>query len=95
MWKKLYELLERLATLSQRVSRHDQQVEELRREVRELTGMLHRLAIEVNRLADRQTAEREKMELWVENQMLRFEKRLPATHYREGDPPAEQKKRAM
>lgn len=78
MWKKIYELLEQLVTLAQRVSRHDKQIEELRQEVRELTGMIHRLAVEVNRLADRQTSEREKMELWVENQMLRFERRLPS-----------------
>ncbi|MBA2339705.1 MAG: hypothetical protein H0V88_04875 [Pyrinomonadaceae bacterium] len=77
MWKKLYELLERLVTLSQRVSRQEKQIEELRQEARELTGMVHRLAMEVNRLADRQTSEREKMQLWVENQMLRFERRLP------------------
>ncbi len=76
MWKKLYELLERLVTLSQRVSRQEKQNEELRQEVRELTGMVHRLVMEVNRLADRQTSEREKTELWVENQMLRFERRL-------------------
>jgi len=76
MWKKLYELLERLVTLSQRVSRQEKQNEELRQEVRELTGMVHRLAMEVNRLADRQTSEREKTELWVENQMLKFERRL-------------------
>jgi regulator of replication initiation timing len=79
MWKKLYELLERLVTLTHKVTRHDKQIEELRQEVRELTGMVHRLAIEVNRLSDRQTVEREKMELWVENQMLRFERRLPST----------------
>ena len=78
MWKKIYELLEQLVTLAQRVSRHDKQIEELRQEVRELTGMVHRLAIEVNRLAERQISDREKMELWVENQMLKFERRLPA-----------------
>ncbi|MGA9997023.1 MAG: hypothetical protein WBP93_16520 [Pyrinomonadaceae bacterium] len=87
MWKKLYELLEQLVTLAQRVSRHDKQVEELRQEVRELTGMLHRLAIEVNRLADRQTSDREKMELWVENQMLRFERRLPPAPSDKEEPP--------
>lgn len=80
MWKKIYELLEQLVTLAQRVSRHDKQVEELRQEVRDLTAMIHHLAIEVNRLSDRQTSEREKMELWVENQMLRFERRLPSAH---------------
>ena len=39
---------------------------------------MHRLAIEINRLADRQTSEREKMQLRVENQMLKFERRLPS-----------------
>lgn len=76
MWKKLYELLERIVTLTQRVSRHDKQIEELRQEVRELAGMVHRLAMEVNRLADRQTMERKNTELWVENQILKFERRL-------------------
>ena len=90
MWKKIYELLEQLVTLAQRVSRHDKQIEELRQEVRELTGMVHRLAIEVNRLADRQTSEREKVELWVENQMLKFERRL--TPARSGEDPPESKK---
>ena len=89
MWKKLYELLERLVTLSQRVSRQEKQIEELRQEVRELTGMVHRLAMEVNRLTDRQTSEREKMQLWVENQMLRFERRLPPARSSEDDSSAE------
>jgi cell division protein FtsL len=37
MWKKLYELLERVFTLTQRVTRHDAQIEDLRQEVRELS----------------------------------------------------------
>ena len=77
MWKKLYELLERLVTMSQRVSRHDEQIEELRRELREAIGMLHRLAMEVKSQQDRQEAERENIQLWVENQLLKFERRLP------------------
>ena len=77
MWKKLYELLGRLVTLSERVARQDRQIEELRGEMRELTGMVHRLVIEINRLSDRQAVEGEKTQLWVENQMLRFERRLP------------------
>ena len=86
MWKKIYELLEQLVTLAQRVSRHDKQIEELRQEVRELTGMVHRLAIELNRLSDRQTSDREKLELWVENQMLKFERRLPPARPKEATP---------
>ena len=89
MWKKLYELLERIVTLSQRVSRQEKQIEELRQESRELTGMVHRLAMEVNRLADRQTSEREKTQLWVENQMLKFERRLPPARSGEHNSSAE------
>jgi chromosome segregation ATPase len=87
MWKKLYELLERLVTLSQRVSSQEKQSEELHQEMRELTSMVHRLAMEVNRLADRQTSEREKMQLWVENQMLRLERRLPLPRSGEDEMP--------
>jgi len=85
MWKKIYDLLEQLVTLAQRVSRHDKQIEELRQEVRELTGMVHRLAMEVNRMADRQTSDREKLELWVENQILKFERRLSPARSSEDD----------
>jgi archaellum component FlaC len=80
MWKKIYELLEQLVTLAQRVSHHDKQIEELHQEVRELTRLIHQLAIDVNRLADRQTSDRATIELWVVNQMLRFEHRLPPAH---------------
>ena len=76
------------------MSRHDKQIEELRQEGRELTGMVHRLVMEVNRLAERQTSEREKMQLWVENQMLRFERRLPPAHSSEGDSSTEKEQKS-
>ncbi len=84
MWKKLYDLLGRLVTLTERISRHDKQIEELRGEVRQLAGLVHRLVVEINRLSDRQTAESEKTHLWVENQILRFEQRLPQIDSRAG-----------
>ena len=77
MWKKLYELFERILTLTQTVSRHDREIEGMRQEMRELTTLVSRLALEVARLSDRQTSERERLQLWVENQLLRFERRLP------------------
>lgn len=77
MWQKLYEALSRLVTLTVRVERHDEDIKELRGEVRELTGLVHRLAMEVSRLADKQADERERVQLWLENQLLKFERRLP------------------
>lgn len=68
MWKKLYELLEQVFTLSQRVAHHDKQIEEVRKEVRELSAAVYRLAA-------KQEAERESTRLWIENTMLRYEQK--------------------
>ena len=70
MWKKLYEFIIRVLTLAQTSARHDDQIEDLRQE------MMH-LASQVNRLSDRQKSDRELVKLWVENQLLKFERRLP------------------
>ena len=59
--------------MAQTVADHEAQIEDLRREVRELAN---RTVIELNRLADRQTSDREYVRLSVENQLLKFEKRL-------------------
>ena len=69
MWKKLYEFIIRVLTLAQTSARHDDQIEDLRQE------MMH-IASQVNRLSDRQKSDRELVKLWVENQLLKFEKRL-------------------
>lgn len=77
MWKKLYEVLARLFTLTQKVERHDKEIAEMRRELRDLTAAVQRLAYEVQRVSERETHEREKLELRLENHLLRFERRLP------------------
>jgi len=61
--------------MAQTVADHEAQIEDLRREVRELAN---RTVIELNRLADRQNSDREYIQLSVENQLLKFEKRLLA-----------------
>jgi chromosome segregation ATPase len=77
MWKKLYEVLSRLFALTQKVERHDKEIIELRQELRDMTALLQRLAYQIQRINDRETNEREKMQLKLENQLLRFERRLP------------------
>lgn len=77
MWKKLYEVLTRLFALTQKVERHDKEIVELRQEIKELTSVMQRLVYEIQRISERETHEREKMELRLENQLLRFQQRLP------------------
>ena len=37
MWKKIYEILTRLFTLTQKVGKHDKEIEEVRQELKSLT----------------------------------------------------------
>ncbi len=78
MWKKLYEVLSRLLALTQKVERHDKEILGLQQEVKNLTVVVQRLVYEIQRISDRETHERDKMQLRLENQLLRFERRLPS-----------------
>jgi len=52
-------------------------VKDIRKEFAKLTVIMERLAFEIQRVSDRETTEREKMALQLENEMLKFERRLP------------------
>jgi peptidoglycan hydrolase CwlO-like protein len=78
MWKKLYEVLSRLLALTQKVERHDKEILGLQQEVKNLTAVVQRLVYEIQRISDRETHERDKIQLRLENQLLRFERRLPS-----------------
>ena len=55
-----------------------QEVKEIRQEFAKLTVIVERLAFEIQRVSDRENSEREKMALQLENEMLKFERRLPS-----------------
>ncbi len=55
-----------------------QDVKEIRQEFAKLTVIVERLAFEIQRVSDRENSEREKMALQLENEMLKFERRLPS-----------------
>jgi hypothetical protein len=44
----------------------------------DLTAVVQRLAYKIHRISERETHERDKMQLRLENQLLRFERRLPS-----------------
>lgn len=63
--------------LTTNVELHDKQIEKLNNEVKELNRLYRDLIIAINRVGDRQESERETILTLVENQLLRFERRLP------------------
>jgi len=55
----------------------EQENRDLRDEVRDLRSAVERLTYEIKRVDDHGTAEREKLVLLLENQLLKFERALP------------------
>jgi hypothetical protein len=70
MWKKLLAYFAHLLTLAEATRENKAEVKEIRRELRDLTTAVQLLARD-------QRHEIEKLELRLENELLRFERRLP------------------
>lgn len=77
MLKKIYDAVRALLALVLDAKRTQDDVKELRQEVDRLATAVLRLTYEFQRLDDRERAEREKLALQLENQLLRFERQPP------------------
>ena len=75
---KIVELLSKVFRLTTKVKQHDKGIEKLNLEIRDLNPNYRDLIIAINRVGDRQESEREKILALVENQLLKFERRLPS-----------------
>ena len=78
MWKQLLSLAARFWRLADESHRNSTEIKELRQQLDELTDKVHALAFELRRVAEHDGHEREKLALRLENELLRFERRLPA-----------------
>jgi predicted nucleic acid-binding Zn-ribbon protein len=76
MWKQILELAKRLFMLAEDTKRNRDEIKELREEVRRLGSALERMAYEVRRVSDREEHEREQLRLRLENELLKFERKL-------------------
>lgn len=78
MWEKLLNALTTLVTLGVKVERLEKDVEVLKTENRELTAMIHEILAELRNVSQQRDADRREIALFIENQLLKFERRLPA-----------------
>ena len=90
MWKEIYEWATQLLVLSKETERNRIEIREVREEVERLTLIVQGLAFEIKRLSEKidhahenETHEREKFALKIENEMLKFERRLPSAKDKE------------
>ncbi len=91
MWQNLIDFARHIFNFGQETRRHSEDIKELQREVRQVTAALQHLAYEHQRVLDaidrakennqhlqqNEAQEREKIMLRLENEMLKFERRLP------------------
>jgi predicted nucleic acid-binding Zn-ribbon protein len=78
MWKQLTEWLMQMVVLARETQRNSDDIKQMRREIDELTRAVERLAYEIRRGQDEERHEREKLALRLENELLKFERRLPS-----------------
>ena len=90
MWKEIYEWATQLLVLSKETERNRADIKEVNKEVERLTLIVQGLAFEIKRLGEKidrahenETHEREKLALKLENEMLKFERRLPSAKEKE------------
>lgn len=88
MWKQFFELMRQMLRLTEDTQQNRADLKELQKELRdfsvvvereihELRRAVERLAYEIQRVSDRETSEREKLALELENRLLRAERGLP------------------
>ena len=78
MFKQLYDLVKQLLLLARETQQNKTEIKELRQELKDLTAIVQRLAYEIHRTSENETHEREKLVLRLENELLKFERRLPS-----------------
>lgn len=78
MWEKLYNALSALITIGVKVERQEKEIDTLKAENRELAAIIHEILAELRNISQQRETDRRAIELFIENQLLKFEKRLPA-----------------
>lgn len=87
MWEKLYSALTTLITIGVKVEKHEKEIDILKAENRELAGILREVLAELRNSSQQRESDRREIALFIENQLLKFERRLPA-----GDEKRDEKK---
>ena len=76
MWKEIFELLKQIITLGKELEQNRADMKEMRRDLLNLTLVVQRLSDEIKMNSQKESDEREKIILRVQNELLKFEKIL-------------------
>ena len=77
MWQQFFSGLENLIFLQEQTDQNTAKLKEMQTELKALSAVVRDLVYEVRGNKNKEAHEREKMALRLENELLRFERRLP------------------
>ena len=77
MWNKFLGLARFLFSYSEKLERSGRRIDELQRDMTDVIKSIEILTLKIEHIQESQRAEHEKLLLQLENQLLKFEKRLP------------------
>jgi predicted nucleic acid-binding Zn-ribbon protein len=77
MWKEILDFGARLLTLSKELEQNRTDIKEIRQDLNRMALALQRLSDEIVLARERESSEREKLALQLENELLKFDRRLP------------------
>ena len=77
MWKRLLALAAKFWRIAEDVEHNKKEIAELRQEVHRMGRVLDWLVLEFRHAREHDASEREKLLLRLENEFLKFERRLP------------------
>lgn len=78
MWKEIWEAIKHFITVAEDSKRNREEIKEVRRQMDDMMRIMERMAYEIKHVADLDQHEREKLTLRLENELLKFERRLPS-----------------
>lgn len=92
MWKQVYEYTKDFLLLSRETQENKSDIKEQKLEIKEIRSevkqlrsdfnnlvlLVQKLSFDIQQVSDREEGERQRMALQLENEMLKFERRLPS-----------------
>ena len=85
MWAKLLDLIAKVFTLTLNVERHEKQIDKLQAENKELKEIINENSAKINVLVYAVQAESDKTKMWVEKELMKFERRLPTENKKDDE----------
>jgi hypothetical protein len=77
MFSEIWKFTKTLVTLADDLQKYHSEIKDIRQDLRDLTIIVNRLAQEIKHTKETTAGERANMLLQVENQLLKFQNRLP------------------